>query len=61
MKAILISLFTNVYRDHMLHDGSGKRICSLKRLNIIKFDTKFNKEKATDAGSCKPSNLLNGH
>lgn len=45
----------------MLHDGNVKRICSLKRLNITKFVTKFNKENATDAGSCKPSSLLNGH
>jgi len=53
--------FTNVYRDHILHDGKVKRICSLKRLNITKFVNKFNKEKATDAGSCRPSSLLNGH
>lgn len=45
----------------MLHDGNVKRICSLKRLNIIKFVSKFNKENATDAGSCKPRSLLNGH
>lgn len=45
----------------MLHDGSVKRICSLKRLNMTKFVNKFNKEKATDAGSCRPNNLLNGH
>lgn len=45
----------------MLHDGKVKRICSLKRLNIITFVNKFNKENATEAGSCKPSNLLNGH
>lgn len=40
-----------MYRDHILHDGKVKRICSLKRLNIIKFVNKFNKENATDAGS----------
>lgn len=45
----------------MLHDGSVKRICSLKRLNITKLLNRFNKENATDAGSCRPSNLLNGH
>lgn len=45
----------------MLHDGNVKRICSLKRLNITKFVNRFNKENATDAGSCRPSSLLNGH
>lgn len=45
----------------MLQDGKVKRICSLKRLNMTKFDSKFNNENATDAGSCRPSNLLNGH
>lgn len=45
----------------MLHDGNVKRICSLKRLNITKFVNRFNKENATDAGSCKPRSLLNGH
>lgn len=45
----------------MLHDGNVKRICSLKRLNITTFVNKFNNENATDAGSCSPSSLLNGH
>lgn len=45
----------------MLHDGNVKRICSLKRLNITRLVNKFNRENATDAGSCRPSNLLNGH
>lgn len=45
----------------MLHDGNVKRICSLNRLNITTFVNRFNNENATEAGSCKPSSLLNGH
>lgn len=52
---------TNVYRNQTLYIGNVKRICSLKRLNITKFVNKFNKENITEAGSCRPSSLLNGH